>query len=102
MQVHERKVCYEVMYQNFLMLGPYVTRTPVSEPKTISSWHKNDLFWGTPLILAGPEVPDMSNSIESGIDIDFFRGIDIGIDIDFSEIRKLTLILTLIFRFLEH
>ena len=26
---------------------------------------------------------DMSNSIEPGIDIDFFRGIGIGIDIDF-------------------
>ena len=30
--------------------------------------------------------PDMSNSIESAIDIDFLRGIDIGIDIDFSDI----------------
>ena len=28
----------------------------------------------------------MSNSIETGIDIDFFWGIDIGIDIDFPEI----------------
>ena len=45
------------------------------------------------LILA----PDMSNSIESGIDIDFFGGIDIGIDIDFPEIRKLALTLTSIF-----
>ena len=47
-------------------------------------------------------MTDMSNSIESGIDIDFFGGIDIGIDIDFPEIRKLELTLTLIFRFSEH
>ena len=53
----------------------------------------------------------MSNSIESGLDIDFFGGIDIvididfcniqtidiGIDIDFSSFRKLTLALTLKF-----
>ena len=31
----------------------------------------------------------MSNSIESGIDIDFFGGIDIGIDIDFCKIQTI-------------
>ena len=53
----------------------------------------------------------MSNSIEPGIDIDFFGGIDIGIDIefcniqtidigidiDYSSFRKLALALTLKF-----
>ena len=54
---------------------------------------------------------DMSNSIETPIDIDFFGGIDIGIDIDsgypwkidigididFWDFEKLTLVLTLPF-----
>ena len=42
-------------------------------------------------------VPDMSNSIETPIDIDFFGGIDIGIDIDFLNFERLTLELTLRF-----
>ena len=56
-------------------------------------------------------TPDMSNSIEPTIDIDFLRGIGIGIDIDFSDMGtidigididflafgKLTLALTLTF-----
>ena len=56
-------------------------------------------------------LPDMSNSIETPIDIDFFGGIDIGIDIDsgypwkidigididFLKFERLTLALTLTF-----
>ena len=56
-------------------------------------------------------VTDMSNSIETRIDIDFFEGIDIGIDIDsgypwkidigididFLNFERLTLALTLTF-----
>ena len=58
-----------------------------------------------------PWLPDMSNSIETPIDIDFFGGIDIGIDIDsgypwkidigididFLKFERLTLALTLTF-----
>ena len=36
-------------------------------------------------------MTDMSNSIETPIDIDFFAGIDIGIDIDFLKFERLTL-----------
>ena len=57
----------------------------------------------------GTYISDMSNSIETPIDIDFLGGIDIGIDIDFGypwkidisididfwDFEKLTLVLTL-------
>ena len=59
---------------------------------------KKDLghFLRSPLVLSGTcvlvriywvlsgalSIPDMSNSIETAIDIDIFGGIDIGIDID--------------------
>ena len=33
--------------------------------------------------------PDMSNSIEPGIDIDFLGGIGIGIDIDYCSIQTI-------------
>ena len=34
-------------------------------------------------------APDMSNSIEPGIDIDFLGGIGIGIDIDYCSIQTI-------------
>ena len=47
-------------------------------------------------------VADMINTIDNGIDIDFFNTIGIGIDIDKAIFKLLVLILILIRRFLNY
>ena len=47
------------------------------------------------------KLTDMSNSIETPIDIDFFGGIDIGIELILATSEKLTLALALIFLILK-